>query len=220
MRVLAFLMLLVLVLPTSARAETGWIDDVLYVPIRSGQGNQYRIVHRGLRTGTQLEILEWPQDSEWVKVRYKDVEGYIGAQYVSRSPTASIKLEQLQQRHEQTRAQLEQTREELASVKSERNQLAEQKQQLEAQLTTVQDQVEHLQEVAADPIRLDKANRELNEKLSLLRTELDQVKAENNMLRSESTSRKWAMGAGILLLGGLLGWIFKSRGSKRSGNWV
>lgn len=220
MRVLAFLILLVVVLPAPVLAESGWIDDVLYVPIRSGQGNQYRIVHRGLRTGTQLEILEWPQDAEWVKVRYKDVEGYIGAQYVSRSPTASIKLEQLQQRYEQTRAQLEQTRQELASVTSERNQLAEQNQQLETQLTTARDKAEHLQEVAADPIRLDKANRELNEKLSLLRTELDQVKAENNMLRSESTSRKWAMGAGILLLGGLLGWIFKSRGSKRSGNWV
>lgn len=220
MRVLAFLLLLVFLLPAPVRAESGWVDDKLYVPIRSGQGNQYRIVHRGLPSGTRLEILEWPEEAEWVKVRYKEVEGYIGAQYVSRAPTAAIKLKQLQQRYEQTREKLEQVQQQLSEVTSERNQLAETKKNLEEQLSSAQDKAEHLQEVAADPIRLDKANRELNEKLSLLRTELDQVKAENNMLSSENTSRKWAMGAGILILGGILGWIFKSRGRKGNSNWV
>jgi SH3 domain protein len=215
-----FVLLALMWQPGQAAAETAWIDDELFVPLRSGAGSQYRIVHRGLKTGTRLELLEWPEDGDWARVQYGDTEGWIGKQYVSRSPTAQIRLDQLQERFATVSAELEEVRATLQTVRQERNELAQAKSQLESTVTEQKDTVEHLQEVAADPIRLDKANRELNEKLSLMRTELDQLQAENNMLRSESTSRKWAMGAGILILGGIFGWLFKSRGGKRSGNWV
>lgn len=207
--------------PVSAQSESaGWINDVLYVPLRSGAGSQYRIVHRGLKSGTRVNILEWPEDNDWARVTYEGEEGWIEKQYLSRTPTAQIRLESLEQRFRRTSEEVKQLKTQLSEVRQERDQLASEKQQLEQALAENRERVEHLEEVAEDPIRLDKANRELNEKVSMLRTELDQAEAENSMLRSDKTSRKWAMGAGILLLGGLLGWIFKSRGGRGRSSWV
>ena len=87
-------------------------------------------------------------------------------------------------------------------------------------LQQARDRVEHMEEVAAEPLRLDKANKELNEKVSALRTELDQAQAQTAMLRDDKTSQQWAMGAGILILGGILGWIFKARGNRGRGSWM
>ena len=74
--------------------------------------------------------------------------------------------------------------------------------------------------MAADPIRLDQANRRLNEELSMLRSELDQVKAENAMLRNDATSRKWITGVGILILGVIAGLLLKSKSGRRRGSWT
>ncbi len=207
-------------MPALAQSENAWIDDELYVPLRSGAGQQYRIVNSGLKTGTGVEIVEWPEDNDWARVRYQGEEGWIQKQYLSRSPVAQMQLERLQQRFSDVQSELEQAQTELDKLRDERDQLAEENETLKSDLQQAQDRVEHLEEVAAEPIRLDKANQELNEKVSALRTELDQAQAQNAMLRDDKTSQQWAMGAGILLLGGILGWIFKARGKRGRGSWM
>jgi len=206
--------------PALAQSENAWIDDELYVPLRSGAGQQYRIVNRGLKTGTAVEIVNWPEDGDWARVRHGEDTGWIHKQYLSRSPIARMKLERLQQRFNDLQSQFEQARTELQEVRGERDQLASENKTLQSDLQQARDRVERLEEVAAEPIRLDKANQKLNEKVSALRTELDQARAQNAMLRDDKTSQQWAMGAGILILGGILGWIFKSRGNRGRGNWM
>ena len=76
----------------SAIAETQWVDDEVFLPVRNGQGNQYKILHRGLRSGTALEIIEKP-NNEWHKIRTPGgTEGWVAVQYLSKTPTANIQL--------------------------------------------------------------------------------------------------------------------------------
>lgn len=223
MRAFALLMLFSLALtPVSvpAQQETAWIDDEIFVPMRSGQGRQYRILHRGLRTGTAVDVLQWPEDNDWAKVAYGDKEGWIEKQYLARSPIAQMKLDQLQQRFSELQNRLNQVQSELKKIRAERDELNEENRELETALEQRTDRVKHLENVAANPIRLDKANQKLNEKVSALRTELDQVQAQNAMLRNDQTSQQWAIGAGILILGGIFGWIFKSRGGRGRSSWM
>lgn len=203
-----------------ARAETGWVSDILYVPVRSGAGNEYRIVHRGLRTGTEVEILSMEEGSEWVKVRVNDVEGYMNAQYVTRTPPAMIRLAQLERQHEQARQQLAEARSQLNTVTAERNQLAADNKRLGGELGSRSSELARLQEVAADPIRLEQTNRELNQELSKLRTELNTVSAENALLRNDRTSSMWLVGASILIGGWIVGWLMKSRSSRSRSSWA
>lgn len=218
--VLALLLVATIPSPVSAQQGTAWIDDEIFVPMRSGKGRQYRVIHRGLPTGTAVRILEWPENGDWARVAYKDTEGWIEKQYISRSPIAQMKLERLQQRHGELQSELKQTQSQLQSLRSERDRLRKENRQLKASLQEKTDRIKRLEEVAAKPIRLDKANQKLNEKVSALRTKLDQAQAQNAMLRDNQTSRQWAIGAGILILGGILGWIFKSRGGRSRSSWM
>ncbi len=201
-------------------AAPGWVSDTLFVPVRSGAGNEYRIVHRGLKTGTQLEIIAMEEGADWAQVRIGDIEGYINAQYVVRTPPAMIRLEQLEKQHEQARKQLDEARQQVSALTSERNQLAADNKRLGGELNVQSEQVSKLEDIAADPIRLARANRELNEELSRLRTELNTVAAENSMLRGDKTSSMWLVGASILIGGWLIGWLMRSRSSRARSSWA
>lgn len=215
-----FLPLFCLLLASPLQAAPGWIGDTLFVPVRSGPGNEYRILHRGLKTGTPVEVLEMEEGSEWTRIRYGEVEGYVNTQYVSRSPTASLRLERAEQSRAQAREQLTAAQQKLKEVTQERDRLAAENSELQARLGNRNEQLENLKEVAADPIRLDQANRKLNEELSQLRTQLDTLQAENTMLRGENTSGKWLTGALILIAGALFGWLFKGRSGRGRSSWV
>lgn len=207
-------------LPATAQAASGWIGDSIYVPVRAGAGTGFRIVHRGLRSGTQVEVLKWDQGADWVQIRLGDTEGWVEAQYMSRQPIARIQLERAQQRVQNLERELAEIRGTLNEVTTERDRLSRQASDLNQNLSARGEELEQLQQVAADPLRLDRANRKLNEDLSLLRTELDQVKAENALLRNDRTFQGWLF-ALLTVFGGMtLGWYFKSRASRQRTSWV
>ena len=223
MRHLALCLLALLMLgtaPQPAVANTGWIGDTLFVPVRAGAGNGFRIVHRGLRTGTRVDIVEWQQGADWAQIRVGETEGWVETQYLSRSPIAQVRLTQAQQNVERLEQQLAQAREELSNVTAERDTLSGRAQELDQTLSARGEELEQLQQVAADPLRLDRANRQLNEELSLLRTELDQVRTENTQLRNDQTFRGWMFALLTIFGGMLIGWYFKSRSSRQRTSWV
>ncbi|MCG8393814.1 MAG: TIGR04211 family SH3 domain-containing protein [Pseudomonadales bacterium] len=218
---LARLVCLLAVLSASgtAAASAAWVDDSIYVPIRASASPGGRILHRGIKSGTRIEFLGF--EGDWAKIRYGDIEGYIGKQYLSQTPTAEILLERAQKASEAAKAEAAKLRTQLAELKGERDALAEQSSELKNSLNARSNELEQLQEVASDPIRLDQANRRLNEELSLLRSELDQVKGENVMLRNNNTSQQWITGVAILLLGLVAGIIMRSRsGRRRNSGWA
>ncbi|MBM7334447.1 MAG: TIGR04211 family SH3 domain-containing protein [Alcanivorax sp.] len=211
-------LLLLAVLSVPATAATAWVDDEIYVPVRSGAGSGYRIVHRGLKSGTQVELLG--EEGDWAHIRYGDVDGYIGKQYISRSPVAAIRLRDATQKAEKLEQQVAALQEQLNQAQSERDRLSGENQELQGSLTSRGQELDKLRDVAADPLRLDQANRRLNEELSMLRSDLDQLKAENTMLRNDNTSRKWITGVGILILGAVAGLLLKSKSGRRRGGWA
>lgn len=206
--------------PAPAQAATGWIGDTIYVPVRAGAGNGFRIVHRGLRSGAQVEILQWDSGADWVHIRGSGVDGWVEAQYMSREPIARQLLEKAQQRAKELEASHQTLRQQLSDMTRERDALATDKRSLNDSLSERNQAMEQLQQVAADPLRLDQANRKLNEELSLLRTELDQVRAENSLLRNDRTYRGWLFALLTVFSGVALGWYFKSRASRQRNSWV
>ncbi|MDX1804846.1 MAG: TIGR04211 family SH3 domain-containing protein [Alcanivorax sp.] len=202
-----------------ALASPAWVDDSIYVPIRATASPSGRILHRGIKSGTRIDYLG--TDGDWAKIRYGDIEGYIGKQYVSQTPTAALQLDSMREETRKAKAEAAKLRSQLAELQGQRDALTEQQAQLKKSLTSRSNELDKLQKVAADPIRLDQANRHLNEELSLLRSELDQVKGENVMLRNSNKSRQWITGVGILLLGLIAGLFFRSRsGRRRNSGWT
>ena len=48
--------------------ETQYISDMVLVPVRSGAGSQFRIVNRGLPSGTALLVFAQNDDGEWTEI--------------------------------------------------------------------------------------------------------------------------------------------------------
>jgi len=199
--------------------ETRYISDVLHVPLRTGMGNQFRIVHRGLRSGTAVEIIrqdEDPNGNGWSLVRPpQGEEGWVPNQYLLSQPTAAQQLNTAQSRVERLSNERSQLQETI-------NELREQNSNLEQTLATLQGEHEGLQTelgdirtVSADALNLHQQHQDLNEAYQLLQTRADVIQAENEQLRNDRRYYEWMFGAGILFGGVILSLILQALGRRR-----
>jgi SH3 domain protein len=188
--------------PCSLAAETRYISDTLYVPLRSGAGNQYRIINAAVRSGTVLTLLEENDDASWARVRLEgDVEGWVPTQYIVAEPTAQLRLTEAlakMAKLEQNNAQLSQKNQQLIE---ENNQLQGLATNQSTERDTMAKELQSIKQISRDALSLKDSNTELLEKNQLLQTERDTLIAENEILKSDQRTDFLLYGAGLILLG-------------------
>ncbi|MAL31835.1 MAG: peptide-binding protein, partial [Marinobacter sp.] len=119
---LLFSLVLIVSSVSVAQARTVWVDDQLYLPVRSGAGTQYRIIENALPSGTPLEVLE--TGDNYTRVRTpKGTEGWVASQYLSNEPIAADQLHRVSRQLDETQSELAEARQQLAAVTEERNSL-------------------------------------------------------------------------------------------------
>src|SRR5690554_1168227 len=219
-RSVLFLLFTLSLAPALANAASGWINDSFYVPVRAEAGSGYRIVHRGLKSGTQVEILSWPKGAEWAQIRAGSTTGWVETQYLSRQPTAQLQLDKAIADKEAAQKKYADIKDEFKAVSNERDEYKQRAAQLEAMLKEKTSEFSRLEEIAQDPIRLEKANQELNKELSLMRTALQKAEAENSLLKNDQTFHGWLLGLATIVGGMVIGWFFKSRSDRKTSSWV
>lgn len=206
--------------PSLAAAATGWINDSFYVPMRAQAGSGYRIVHRGIKSGTPVEIVQWQTGAEWVQIRAEGTTGWVEAQYMSRKAPAANQLKQAQEKEKSAVSKLSQAEQLLQEVTAERDALKQQLGELEQHLNSKSSKLDELQNISAEPIRIASENKKLNTELSLMRTNLQEVQAENSLLKHDKTFQGWLLALATVFAGMVVGWFFKSRSGRRTSNWV
>lgn len=209
---------------TPVLAQDRFISDVLFVPLRSGMGNQYRIVHRGLRSGAPLELIreaEADDGETWSLVRTTDgEEGWVRNQFLVSEPTASIQLTSVERRAENLAQEKSQLDQRAKQMSSENARLQETLETLRAEHQNLQTEYEELEAVSSSAVNLHEQHRELNEAYQLLQTRADVLQAENEMLKRESRYYDWLFGGAILFSGVILSFILQAIGkSRRKSEW-
>ncbi len=202
--------------------ETRYISDQLFVPLRSGQGNQYRIIHRGLPSGTAVKFVEQSEDGEWslVEVRNGD-QGWIRNQYLLEEPTASVKLSR-------TEAELQKLREEFANLQNDYRDLSGDRSSalnnlssLTAQRDQLAEELANIKQLSANAIDLNQRYQDLLKKHQMLQTEADILKASNQRLQNDKTYNQWIYGASILGIGMIFTLLIQSLSNrKRKSEWI
>lgn len=186
-------------------AQTQYITDVNYVPMRTGPGNEYRIIHRGLRTGTALVLLEEDAGSGFSRVKNGDQEGFVPTQYLMDNPPASRQLPVALERV----SKVEADNLELEKMLSERDgQLREATLELsKAEERWQQQQVEmkRLADISAKPMAIEQRNQQLVEENAQLKNQLQVLEVENRQLAKDTSLRWYLFGGGTIVLGVLLG---------------
>jgi SH3 domain protein len=76
--------------------ETQYVSDKVLVPVRSGAGADYRIVNRGLPSGTALLVFAESDDGEWAEIETRGgTRGWIPSQYLQQEPPAALLINDL-----------------------------------------------------------------------------------------------------------------------------
>ncbi len=199
------------------RAETAWISDEFTVPLRSGPSDGHRIVHRGLPTGTELDVQQTDGSAGYTQVRTQSgIEGWINTQYLARQPVARSQLVTANNRIAALQSQLAQRGDTLTELRSSSTEATTLRDQLAAQVTQLEGELADLKAVSSGAIEEHARNQELVALNTRLRAEVDDLIQESQRVEQGSEQR-WLLIGGGLVFGGLIAGVALKARPRRSG---
>ncbi len=201
----AILAIGVLILSTSSFAESRYVSDTQYVPMRSGPGNEYRITNSRLKTGLKLKFLETEQSGDWTKISTPGgTVGWIRSQYLQKSPTSKMKLAETHNKWLHSTKRVEQLESNLKQLNTDHSSLTSNSNKKNNEHSVLSEKYKKLKTLSANAVNLSHNYEELLTKHEMFKTEFDTIKAENDRLKSEKSINQWLFGAGLIILGMIL----------------
>jgi len=200
-----------------------YISDQQYIPVRSGAGNEYRIVHRGLPSGTRLTVTGSTEDGAWSEITTEGgTSGWLRSQYLTREPPAAQKLEAAVKRARTAEDKLAQLQSSIAALQASRGKLESALSSSDAELAGVLAELNQLKQISGKAVQLDADNRRLVEQTEHLRAELETLEAENQRLTDKLRNEDFMNGALAVLLGVIITLVVPRLVPKRrrTSNWA
>ena len=194
-----------LCLPAANAQDTQYISDMVLVPVRSGAGSDYRIVNRGLPSGTALLIYGQSDDGEWTEVETRGgTRGWIPTQYLQEEPPAGLLINDMRLELEQVRGERDRVVSQLNQSSSEVNEADETIVSLNTRLESTEAELTEVKRVSAAALDLDLMNQQLVAELESERSDADLLRLENVRLRERIANNQIMDGALAVLLGVIL----------------
>jgi len=184
---------------TAAPAATSYVTDQLRISVRTGAGNQYRIIEV-IPTGTRVDTLE--TSGEWARVRVPSGKtGWVRTQYLDDEPVAAQELKS-------ARAELEDAKSRAAELESSladtRDQLGTARQRVQA-LTDANEALKQKLAGARQGLEMHEDNVRLKKTTVSLQHRIETLEGEVSRLTDRSRQRWFMIGGGVLLAGILFG---------------
>ncbi len=204
-------------LATEVGAEVRYVVDKLIITMRSGQSNKHQIL-RSWSSNTKLEILE--AGEKYSRARGPDgTEGWVLNQYITAKPTAKIRLAAIQQQLIKTEKENARLANERVALQNTEGELSKQQRKLSLENKKQEDELKHLRRVAAKPLKLENENQRLKKELLELESKHELLLQENQML-GDSSDRDWFLnGAGVIILGIIIGLIAPRLRVRKKSSW-
>ncbi len=219
MKSIPIVLALVLGLVSTAMAETLYVSDRLEIQMRTGKGTQFRIL-RMLPSGTALEILEVDQENGYSRVRTPSgVEGWVLSRFLMQGRAArdqladaEKKLARLELENRKLSASLEDLQKTKGSIDTEREQLVKENRKLSQEL-------EEIRRAASSALAIDAENKQLKSRIVAYERQAQSLQQENEGLK-DRTARDWFMvGAGVVILGMIIGLIIPRIRWRKKSSW-
>lgn len=202
-----------------AQGETRYVSDNLRINLRTGPSLEHRIV-RMLPAGEQVTVLATDTDSGYARVRAGQVEGWVLSRQLSDQPSANERLTVAQQNlarlgteKDALDRQLQALRDRHAQTVSERDMLQASNQRLSRELDTIK-------RTAARTLEIVQQNEDLRSEAQEVQGQLAALRKERDELR-DGTARDWFLvGAGVIVLGIVIGLILpRLHFRRRASSW-
>ena len=195
-----------------AFAETNYVSDEMHITFRSGPASDRKIITL-LVSGQPVEVLQ--KEGEWALVRLPNSkEGWVLHRYLTAEEPCDRVLERLTANHTDLTERADILDKENNSLKSRNKALADDLQTTRVDLEKTQKALNSLKKESATYLALkaehQKASTRLNEQI--LRTD----KLESELARAKNNYKMFLTGAGILVLGLIIGLFSRPQKRKSS----
>lgn len=198
----------------SVFARTLYVKPSSEVVVRTGQGNDYKIVAM-VKDGASVEFIE--EGDDYTKIRLANgKEGWLLKRFLSNEPplgeiVASLRAEKKEMKQRQTELvrKLEEVTSTLSRTEAERDSVLTERDQIRTSFRTLQQDTSDVVKIKNDRLKTAKENELLLQKLAA-------VEQENKSLQKDDAIKWFLAGGGVLLLGMLLGMMFGKSRKKKS----
>lgn len=220
MRNLLIAAALLSVMTAAAAAPTvQYISDRLELPLRSGQSVQHRIL-RMLPSGTSVDVLQPSKDTGYSRVRTRDgTVGWVLTRFLMQTPSARERLAAAEQKLAKLEIEDARLKKRGIALGSRAGVQARRLVNLEQDKQTLTAEIERIRRVAGSALALDRENKDLKARTLAQGRELQALQQENEILKDRGKRDWFLAGAGVLMIGLLLGLILPRLRLRRRGSW-
>jgi SH3 domain protein len=201
--------LAMVIMTASANAqEYRYVSDRLQVTVRTGTTTGNAILFL-VNSGTRLEILE-ENNEGWTKVRGSDGrEGWMLSRYLQKEKTAALRLKELDPQTNNLAKKVE-------LLNAENQDLRESLRQSEAQTKSLEERYQKMKDQSEAHQSLKEEHQQLKADFEAQQKKLDEVSAETESMKFGNNLKWFLAGAGVLVLGWLMGLAFAKRKKRAS----
>ncbi len=184
------------------------------VPVRRGQGTEYKIV-TVVKSGTRVSLIE--VDGDWANVRLvSGKEGWILKRYLSDEQPLQDQISDLQQNKVQLEEGLVETDARLTELIQVHGQTEQDLTVCMAERNSTNEDYQLLQQETADVVQTKKRLTATEKQLNEITNRLTELQLENTDLQKKTSLIWFLAGAGVLFTGLLIGFLSGKRNKKRS----
>ncbi len=190
-------------------AETVYVvDRISAVRLRAGPGTNFDVAHPGVGTGETL-TLTGEQRNGWSQVRFGNTTGWIMDIYIQEKPIYQVRYQELSQQYQLVTSELEALQ---ALGPIDTDTLVNLQEALDAanlELQSTEQELERVLSLSSNAIDLDNRNQQLIQTNRNLENRLQQIEAENLVLRENQMTRQWLIGGLLVVIGAILSGLLR-----------
>ncbi len=204
----------------TAHAETRYVTDQFKITMRSGSSTSNKIL-RMLPSGYALDVLQTDPASGYSQVRTADGSvGYVLTRQLQDNPSARSQLSSLRERLKELQQTPDKLSARLAELQEAHKKLQSEDTALRRDRDRLASQLDQLKRTSTEAIQTARERDDLRGKVQAQARQLDELNRENRELRYQSAKNWFMVGAGVIVLGILIGFLLpRLRLPQRRSGW-
>ncbi|MCK5195353.1 MAG: TIGR04211 family SH3 domain-containing protein, partial [Desulfobulbaceae bacterium] len=190
-------------LPAVVHAEKRYINDLLEITLRTGQGIDHKIIEI-VKSGQMVEVIK-PGD-QWTKIRrLNGTEGWVVSRFLTSNKPNIILLKELQEKHEAIMIRTDSQLEEIAKLQEDNKELRSKLTVSAKTLNDLNNSYETLKKESGEFLQFKSNYNKATAQLTKQKQKIQKYEDELSKLEQRQIFRWIFTGAGILFLGFLIG---------------
>ncbi len=210
---LAALLIVLLAVPGMA-GETRYISDLMEITLRTGPGTGRKIIAM-LPSNLKVEILS--QEGQWTKVRTPEgKEGWVVSRFLTSETPKSIKLDRLQKKYDELSRRVETLAKENTELKAKNEELSTQLAEKTRAFDELNQTYQTLKTESAEFLAVKEKYQKTAARLAEQTSKAERLESELSKLEFHQNIRWFLSGAGVLLVGFIIGFSAKRQRRRSS----